>query len=150
MKVETVKIKHPDGYSLINKADFDESIHELFEESNQSVPALPARAVEETSTDVSLRTYQADGRGSQGAGETPAHAPNKTPSVLSSSAEEKKVLKINLNTADKKTLISLPRIGAKTAEEIINARPFGSLEEAIAQFKGLEDLKEVQDLSLEV
>ncbi|MDJ0577254.1 MAG: helix-hairpin-helix domain-containing protein [Xenococcaceae cyanobacterium MO_234.B1] len=135
MKVETVKIKHPDGYSLINKADFDESIHELFEESNQSVPALPARAVEETSTDVSLRTYQADG---------------VSPSVLSSSAEEKKVLKINLNTADKKTLISLPRIGAKTAEEIINARPFGSLEEAIAQFKGLEDLKEVQDLSLEV
>ncbi len=102
MKVETIKIKHPDGYSLINKADFDESIHELFEESNQSVPAL---------------------------------------------VEEKKVLKINLNTADKKTLISLPRIGAKTAEEIINARPFGSLEEAIAQFKGLEDLKEVQDLS---
>ncbi len=110
MKVETIKIKHPDGYSLINKADFDESIHELFEESNQPVSALPARAVEVSSTDVSF------------------------------SVEKTEDFKINLNTADKKTLISLPGIGAKTAEEIIDARPFESLRSAIAQFKVLEEL----------
>ncbi|MDJ0536756.1 MAG: helix-hairpin-helix domain-containing protein [Xenococcaceae cyanobacterium MO_207.B15] len=89
MKLETVKIKHPDGYSLINKTDFDKSIHELFEESNQTI------------------------------------------------SEEKK---INLNTADKKTLVSLPGIGAKTADEIMETRPFKSLEDAIAQFKVLEGL----------
>lgn len=90
MRLETVKIKHPGGYSLINKAEYNKSIHELFEESNQVIP-------------------------------------------------EKKTLKIN--TADKKALISLQGVGSKTADEIINARPFESLEDAIAKFRVLENLE---------
>lgn len=31
-KNEIVKVKHPDGYMVINKEDFDKSKHELYEE----------------------------------------------------------------------------------------------------------------------
>lgn len=31
MKVPTVKIKHKDGYAIINESDFDPDKHELFD-----------------------------------------------------------------------------------------------------------------------
>lgn len=44
-----------------------------------------------------------------------------------SAAEEAST--VNLNTASKARLQSLPRIGAVTAEHIIAARPYGAIEE---------------------
>lgn len=34
-KLEVVKVKHEDGYMLINKKDFDKKQHELFEEKKE-------------------------------------------------------------------------------------------------------------------
>ena len=34
-KLEVVKVKHEDGYMLINKKDFDKAKHELFEEKKK-------------------------------------------------------------------------------------------------------------------
>lgn len=84
--IPVIKIKHKDGYCLINDFDFDESLHERYQESG----------------------------------------PDPTP--------------INLNTAKKAELVSLTGVGSKTADEIIKARPFDSLETAIAEFPALENL----------
>jgi len=35
--VETVKIKHPDGYTVINKEDFNQDVHELYVEKVKEV-----------------------------------------------------------------------------------------------------------------
>ncbi len=119
MQLETIKIKHKSGYCLINKADFDESRHQLYEETEFKIPQTP--------DDVSLGPCR------ETAGQRSDRWSN------SKDISEAKTV-INLNTADKKTLTSLPGIGARTAAEIIEARPFASLKEAIAQFKVLEEL----------
>ena len=36
-ELEVVKVKHVDGYMIINKKDFDKSKHELFEEKKKKV-----------------------------------------------------------------------------------------------------------------
>ena len=35
MKLETVKIKHENGFCIINKSDFEKSKHELFDEDKK-------------------------------------------------------------------------------------------------------------------
>ncbi len=57
---------------------------------------------------------------------------------MSPSAVVLAIKNININTASKTTLMSLSGVGAKTATEIIESRPFESIERAIAQFKILE------------
>ena len=37
-KLEVIKVKHDDGYMLINKKDFDKKQHELFEEIKEEKP----------------------------------------------------------------------------------------------------------------
>ena len=98
MCLPIIKIKHPDGYCLINESDFDPKIHQMF--FREACPL--------TGINPPLR------------GEKPT------------------VKKINLNTATKTALMSLSGVGVKTATEIIEARPFESIENAIAQFGILE------------
>jgi hypothetical protein len=42
MQIETVKIKHEDGYAIINRCDFDGDQHELFEEKAEAEAEAPA------------------------------------------------------------------------------------------------------------
>lgn len=37
--METVKIKHKDGFAIINKVDFDAKKHELFDDAPAKKPA---------------------------------------------------------------------------------------------------------------
>ena len=41
MELETVRIKNGDSFLIINKIDFDESIHELFEETQPETQPEP-------------------------------------------------------------------------------------------------------------
>lgn len=50
--LETVKVKHDDGYMVINKADFNPDVHEEYKETNQTQEKLnkdakPARRKKE-------------------------------------------------------------------------------------------------------
>lgn len=46
-QLETVKIKHPAGYAIINKDDYDPSVHQLFEEVKPTVSKGKKGASEE-------------------------------------------------------------------------------------------------------
>lgn len=54
MQVPTVKIKHPDGYAIINAADFDPKAHEEYAEMEVKKPAAPPKAPVLTDADAPL------------------------------------------------------------------------------------------------
>ncbi len=64
MKITTVKIKHEGGYCLINQADFDSSIHELYEDAPESnkpeATDQPAPKEESQPTTVNINTASSD------------------------------------------------------------------------------------------
>lgn len=67
VKIKTVKIKHPDGYSIINESDFDAKKHELYVDNAgsdlepQKTEAEEAELEEETeeALEISLNTATA-------------------------------------------------------------------------------------------
>jgi competence protein ComEA len=61
---------------------------------------------------------------------------NKTTSAKASASRDAKTKKININTASRAELESLPGVGPAVADNIINARPF----------KAVKDLKEVSGI----
>jgi len=68
-----------------------------------------------------------------------AQAPDKAKSKTAARSAAKMPDKsFDINTATEKELISLPGVGAKTAKEIIAARPFKTIED-LKNVKGIGD-----------
>jgi len=75
-----------------------------------------------------------------------------TPAVEASASKSDKVEKVNLNTADEKTIAGAKGVGDKLAKELVKNRPYKTWEE-VSKIKGvgsgkkLESLKKVLKLS---
>ena len=73
------------------------------------------------------------------AAQAPAKAPKgKDATSAGQSAAKKPDKPIDINTATEKELIALPGVGAKTAKEIVAARPFKTIDD-LKNVKGIGD-----------
>lgn len=46
-EIETIKVKHEDGFMIINKKDFDKEKHELFEKKKKVAKKAPKKIKKE-------------------------------------------------------------------------------------------------------
>lgn len=47
MELDTIKVKHDDGYMIINKADFDPRVHSLYDDPKAEGKKAEAKAAKE-------------------------------------------------------------------------------------------------------
>jgi competence ComEA-like helix-hairpin-helix protein len=95
------------------------TIHQDLTENNDRV-----RSLKTTLNRIMSRMEQ-----SNGTDDGPARSAPSTPAEAST---------VNINTASKARLQSLPRIGAVTAQHIIAARPYGDVED-LRRVQGITD-----------
>ena len=158
VEIPTIKIKHKDGYCLINKSDFNPYIHQLYDAARTSqAEDSPAEkglcsekglSFEETSKACTPRlgSEPCTPRLGSAAREVREGLRSEVSSDLQTPRGEetlpvessKKTVLLDLNTASVSQLMTLDTIGRVAADKIIKARPLESLEDARSRLKELK------------